>query len=142
MSQPPPLPSIVTKPAPSGPDSGPAIEVSNLFKIYGAKQAVAGLSLSVPRGCFFGFLGPNGAGKTTTIRMMMGLAPPTAGSIKILGHQLPEAGLLREPFIEVRRGIDDNRAAHLVMADTAQLGAENFVLARLRRRQIDPADSR
>jgi ABC-2 type transport system ATP-binding protein len=43
----------------------------------------------VPRSCFFGFLGPNGAGKTTTIRMLMGLAPPTAGEIEILGSQMP-----------------------------------------------------
>jgi ABC-2 type transport system ATP-binding protein len=47
----------------------------------------------VARGCFFGFLGPNGAGKTTTIRMLMGLAPPTAGEIRILGRKIPEEEL-------------------------------------------------
>ncbi len=61
--------------------------------MYGAKAAVDGLTLTVPRGCFFGFLGPNGAGKTTTIRMLMGLAPPTSGAIRILGHPLPEEAL-------------------------------------------------
>jgi ABC-2 type transport system ATP-binding protein len=71
----------------------PAIEVENLRKVYGDKAAVDGLTLSVPRGCFFGFLGPNGAGKTTTIKMLMGLAPPTAGSIRLLGLQMPEQGL-------------------------------------------------
>lgn len=70
-------------------DSSPAIEVQNLRKLYGSKAAVDGLSLSVPRGSFFGFLGPNGAGKTTTIRMLMGLIPPTSGSIEILGLPLP-----------------------------------------------------
>src|SRR5271165_3348472 len=67
-----------------------AIAVHNLRKVYGNKAAVDGLSLEVPRGCFFGFLGPNGAGKTTTIRMLMGLAPPTSGSIQLLGLPMPE----------------------------------------------------
>ncbi len=74
------------------PDS-PAIAVRDLRKMYGNKAAVDGLTLEVPRGCFFGFLGPNGAGKTTTIRMLMGLAPPTSGEIEILGLRLPEQAL-------------------------------------------------
>ncbi len=70
-------------------DLSPAIEVTNLRKLYGEKAAVDGLTLTVPRGCFFGFLGPNGAGKTTTIKMLMGLAPPTSGSISLLGLPMP-----------------------------------------------------
>src|SRR5579883_1704791 len=72
------------------PDVSPAIRVENLRKVYGDKAAVDGLTLSVERGSFFGFLGPNGAGKTTTIRMLMGLAPPTSGSIELLGLSMPE----------------------------------------------------
>lgn len=71
----------------------PAIAVRNLRKVYGKKAAVDGLDLKVPRGCFFGFLGPNGAGKTTTIRMLMGLAPPTSGTIELLGQAMPEHAL-------------------------------------------------
>jgi ABC-2 type transport system ATP-binding protein len=71
----------------------PAIEALELRKVYGDKAAVDGLTLTVPRGCFFGFLGPNGAGKTTTIRMLMGLAPPTSGSIRLLGYSMPDQGL-------------------------------------------------
>ncbi len=71
-------------------DDSPAIQVRDLRKIYGDKAAVDGLTLRVPRGCFYGFLGPNGAGKTTTIRMLMGLAPPTAGEIEMLGLPIPE----------------------------------------------------
>ena len=71
-------------------EPSPAIVVRELRKVYGDKAAVDGLTLSVPRGCFFGFLGPNGAGKTTTIRMLMGLAPPTSGSIEVLGLPMPE----------------------------------------------------
>jgi ABC-2 type transport system ATP-binding protein len=72
------------------PELSPAIEVRELRKVYGAKAAVDGLTLRVERGCFFGFLGPNGAGKTTTIRMLMGLAPPTSGSIEMLGRRVPQ----------------------------------------------------
>jgi len=74
-------------------DTATAIRTHNLRKVYGTKAAVDGLDLDVPRGCFFGFLGPNGAGKTTTIRMLMGLAPPTSGSIELLGLPMPENSL-------------------------------------------------
>src|ERR1022692_3832298 len=70
-----------------------AISVRNLHKVYGTKPAVDGLDLEVPRGSFFGFLGPNGAGKTTTIKMLMGLAPPTSGTIQLLGMPMPERSL-------------------------------------------------
>ena len=70
-----------------------AIEVRDLRKVYGDKAAVDGLTLSVPQGCFFGFLGPNGAGKTTTIKMLMGLAPPTSGSIRLMGLPMPERAI-------------------------------------------------
>lgn len=75
------------------PESSLAIEIRGLRKTYGEKAAVDGLTLKVGRGCFFGFLGPNGAGKTTTIRMLMGLAPPTAGEIRILGREMPAEAL-------------------------------------------------
>jgi ABC-2 type transport system ATP-binding protein len=74
-------------------ESAPAICVRELRKVYADKAAVDGLNLTVERGSFFGFLGPNGAGKTTTIRMLMGLAPPTSGSIEILGYGIPEHSL-------------------------------------------------
>src|ERR1019366_3170890 len=67
-----------------------AIDIRDLRKTYGDKPAVDGLTLRVEQGCFFGFLGPNGAGKTTTIKMLMGLAQPTSGSIELLGHPMPE----------------------------------------------------
>jgi ABC-2 type transport system ATP-binding protein len=75
------------------PDAPAAIEIRDLRKIYGDKAAVDGLTLSVPQGCFYGFLGPNGAGKTTTIKMLMGLAPATSGSIELLGLPMPEHAL-------------------------------------------------
>lgn len=81
----PPLPPPVV--------AGPAIAVRDLRKYYGSKAAVDGLTLQVPRGCFFGFLGPNGAGKTTTIRMLMGVNTPTSGEIEVLGLRMPEQGV-------------------------------------------------
>jgi ABC-2 type transport system ATP-binding protein len=67
-----------------------AIATDNLAKYYAATRAVDGLALRVPRGSVYGYLGRNGAGKTTTIRMLMGLAAPTHGSVNILGKRLPE----------------------------------------------------
>ncbi|HWR53035.1 MAG TPA: ABC transporter ATP-binding protein [Bryobacteraceae bacterium] len=75
------------------PAGAPAISVTELRKVYGDRAAVDGLTLSVPAGTFFGFLGPNGAGKTTTIRMLMGVVPPTSGSIEMLGMPLPECAI-------------------------------------------------
>src|SRR3954453_4479809 len=71
------------------PDLPPAIAVRDLRKVYGNKAAVDGLSLTVPRGSFFGFLGPNGAGKSTTIRMLTGLIPSDSGTIELLGLPMP-----------------------------------------------------
>jgi len=66
-----------------------ALQTNSLVKTYGLgrKQirAVDGLSLNVPEGSIYGLLGRNGAGKTTTIRMAMGLARPTSGSIEVFG---------------------------------------------------------
>ena len=58
-----------------------------LVKRYGETTAVEGLSLAVPEGTVCGLLGPNGAGKTTAIRVLLGLAKPTAGSTTLLGEQ-------------------------------------------------------
>ena len=77
----------------------PAIAVRDLRKVYDGKAAVDGLTLEVAQGSFFGFLGPNGAGKTTTIRMLMGLAEPTSGTIELFGLRLSE-----QP-VEIRRRI-------------------------------------
>src|SRR5258706_4274249 len=74
-------------------DEAAAIEIRDLRKVYGDKAAVDGLTLTVPQGCFFGFVGPNGAGKTTTIKMLMGLAPPTSGTIRLMGLAMPEHAL-------------------------------------------------
>ena len=69
----------------------PAVAISGLTKAYGANLALNRVDLTVPEGSVFGFLGPNGAGKTTTLRILAGLAHPTAGRAKILGHDVVTA---------------------------------------------------
>ncbi len=69
----------------------PAIETYGLTKAFGDRRAVDTLDLAIPQGAIFGFLGPNGAGKTTTMRMLLGLIHPTAGSARILGHDIISA---------------------------------------------------
>ena len=64
------------------------IELENVSRSYGRKEAVKDLSLSIPSGQLFAFLGPNGAGKTTTIKMMVGLLQPSAGVIRIQGEDV------------------------------------------------------
>ncbi len=66
----------------------PVIEVAGLSKRFGATLAVAGIDGVVRAGETVGLLGGNGAGKTTTIAMLLGLLVPTAGSIRILGHDM------------------------------------------------------
>ena len=66
------------------------IEIENVTRRYGAKLAVNGLSLRIPRGELFAFLGPNGAGKTTTIKMMVGLLRPSSGTIRLCGHDVSQ----------------------------------------------------
>src|SRR6516225_10016311 len=63
----------------------PAIRTEGLTKRYGSVDALSGLNLEVAEGEVLGYLGPNGAGKTTTIRLLLGLAQPTAGRAEIFG---------------------------------------------------------
>lgn len=67
---------------------GKAIEVKNLVKKYGTKEAVKGISFEVQDGEIYSLLGVNGAGKTTTIKMLCGLAKPTSGSASVYSHDV------------------------------------------------------
>lgn len=80
-----------------------AIETAGLTRTFGSTRAVDALDLKVERGMFYGFLGPNGAGKSTTIKMLTGLLAPSAGSIRILGHDMarPEEALEAKRHIGV-----------------------------------------
>jgi ABC-2 type transport system ATP-binding protein len=75
--------------------STPAIRTEGLSKRYGSVEALSDLNLEIAEGEVVGYLGPNGAGKSTTIRLLLGLARPTAGRAEIFGldcqHQTAEA---------------------------------------------------
>ena len=62
-----------------------AIEIINLCKNFGEKQAVSSLNMTVPVGAIYGFIGENGSGKSTTEKMLCGLILPTSGTIKLFG---------------------------------------------------------
>jgi len=66
----------------------PAIHTVDLSKRFGSTVALAGLSMTVPRGEIFGFLGPNGAGKTTSVKLLLGLLRPTSGEAWLLGEKI------------------------------------------------------
>ena len=68
-----------------------AVEIKNLSKNFGAKQAVCGLEMTVPMGSIYGFIGENGSGKSTTEKMICGLIPTSGGSIKLYGKDYTDA---------------------------------------------------
>jgi ABC-2 type transport system ATP-binding protein len=116
----------------------PAIAVSGLAKRYGGANggllAVDHISFTVARGEVFGFLGPNGAGKTTTIRMLTGLARPTAGQAQVLGLDLD-----RElPQIKKRIGVvpeASNLYAELTAFDNLLFSMQLYGVPRSERAQ-------
>src|ERR1700761_8731618 len=81
--------------------SDAAIEFLEVYKRYADKTVVDGLSFHVRAGECFGLLGPNGAGKTTTLRMLLGIAAPDAGSIRLCGEPIP----VRSRFARARVGV-------------------------------------
>jgi ABC-2 type transport system ATP-binding protein len=88
-----------------------AIETVDLQKRYETTDALRGLNLRVPRGSIFGFLGRNGAGKTTTIKLLLGMARPTAGQARVLG--LPAEDAASSVSIRQRTGfVDENKALY------------------------------
>jgi ABC-2 type transport system ATP-binding protein len=78
----------------AGVTAEPAVSVRGLSKRYGEVVAIDGLTFTLERGTITGFLGPNGAGKTTTLRLLLGLAEPTAGEALVFGRRYRE---LAEP---------------------------------------------
>src|SRR5438034_3749552 len=65
-----------------------AVKTVELSKRFGKTVALAGLSMTVPRGEVFGFLGPNGAGKTTSVKLLLGLIAPSSGEGWLLGRPI------------------------------------------------------
>lgn len=71
------------------------VETHNLTKEYGKVRCVDSVNMQVSPGAVYGFLGPNGAGKSTTLKMILGLAKPTAGSITLFGIPVNEKNRIK-----------------------------------------------
>ena len=97
-----------------------AIEAEGLVKTFGEVRAVDGIDLAVRTGGVFGFLGPNGAGKTTAIRTLATLLRPTAGTARVLGHDIVrEADAVRSRV---------SLTGQFASVDEDLSGAENLLL--------------
>src|SRR3712207_1367186 len=94
-----------------------ALRFHDVRKRFGAIEALAGLSLAVPRGSFFGLIGPNGAGKTTAFSLACGFLAPDAGELEIVGLRGFSAAALKGRV--------------LAMPQDAQLGRETRCLEHL-----------
>jgi ABC-2 type transport system ATP-binding protein len=75
--------------------ASPAIHCVELSKHYGRTVALAGLTMTMPRGEVFGFLGPNGAGKTTAVKLLLGLVEPSGGEGWVLGKPVGNVPIRR-----------------------------------------------
>jgi ABC-2 type transport system ATP-binding protein len=71
--------------------TAPVLDVEGLEKTYAEVKAVQGLTFQVSPGEVLGLVGPNGAGKTTTLRCLAGILPPSAGRVRVAGHDLAGA---------------------------------------------------
>jgi len=128
-----------------------AVEIFDLEKTYRVgfwrkrqKLALRPLRLTIEQGEVFGFLGPNGAGKTTTLKLLMGLAPPTAGTAQILGMEIHDPRVRAQiGFLPEQPYFYDHLTARELLTYYAQLSgvpaAERFprVAAMLKRVGIE-----
>ncbi|HSK50999.1 MAG TPA: ABC transporter ATP-binding protein [Solirubrobacterales bacterium] len=129
-----------------------AIELSGVVKRFGPITAVNGLDLEVPEGICLGLLGPNGAGKSTTMRLLTGQAIADAGTLRVLGHELPgDSKVARAKMgvvpqldnLDVDVTVEDNLAVYARLYRVEDVGAavdRALDLARLRDRRRDAVD--
>ena len=104
-----------------------AIEIKGLSKNFGQKQAVCGLDMTVPAGAIYGFIGENGSGKSTTEKMICGLIPKSAGSIKLYGkdHTNPDVRAKMGVLIEAPGCFPGLSVWNNMRIQAANLGIEN-----------------
>ncbi|TVP94566.1 MAG: ABC transporter ATP-binding protein [Acholeplasmatales bacterium] len=116
------------------------LEVNNVSKNYGSKEAVKNVSFTIKPGEVYGFLGHNGAGKTSTIKMCTGLLAPTSGTIKVCGYDISRQNLAAKQrigyvpenpylynkltgreFVELVSKVYRKADSHAIQADIAEL---------------------
>ena len=104
-----------------------AIDVTDLRKTYEEVEALRGLTLRVAPGSIFGFLGRNGAGKTTTIKILLGMARPTAGAVRVFGLPADD----RQASVAIRRRVgfvsdDKDLPAGMTVGEAVRFTASFF----------------
>lgn len=99
------------------------IAVTDLRRVYGGDfEAVRGVTFSVGRGELFALLGTNGAGKTSTVELLEGLAPPSGGRVRVLGHDPYEERAAVRPRIGVMLQ-EGGFPSELTVAETVRMWA-------------------
>lgn len=83
------------------------IEIKNLNKSYGKKQALTDVNLNLERGRIVGLLGPNGSGKTTMIKLINGLLTPNSGSITVDGNKIGKESRIAVSYLPDKTYLPD-----------------------------------
>lgn len=106
-------------------DTVHAVRLRDVTRRFGAVEAVRGLDLALRPGEVVAFLGPNGAGKTSTVDMILGLAPPTTGTVEVFG-MAPRAAVARGLVAAVMQtgGLLKDLTVRETVAYTASLFAD------------------
>ena len=104
-----------------------AIEIRNLTKNFGQKQALNGLNMTVPQGAIYGFIGENGSGKSTTEKIICGLVLPSGGEVKLFGRDYKDADVRAKigVLIESPGCFPNYSVWNNMMLQAANLGIEN-----------------
>lgn len=104
-----------------------AIEIRNLIKNFGQKQALRGLDMTVPQGAIYGFIGENGSGKSTTEKIICGLLVPNGGSVKLFGRDYKDADVRSKigVLIEAPGCFPNYSVWNNMMLQAANLGLKN-----------------
>jgi ABC-2 type transport system ATP-binding protein len=116
---------LSTAPAPPYPTldaTAAAIDIRDVSFAYGERQALNGLSLTVPSGSIFGLLGPNGAGKSTLLSLLIGRRVADAGQIVMLGRPLSASLRSRVGMVFQEPSLDP----HMTVRETMQLQGKLF----------------
>ena len=104
-----------------------AIEIRNLQKNFGRKQALCGLDMTVPQGAIYGFIGENGSGKSTTEKIICGLIIPNGGTVKLFGRDYKDADVRSKigVLIEAPGCFPNYSVWNNMMLQAANLGLKN-----------------
>ena len=104
-----------------------AIEIKNLTKNFGQKQALKGLNMTVPAGAIYGFIGENGSGKSTTEKIICGLLHQSSGTVRLYGREHTDADVRAKVgvLIEAPGCFPNYSVWNNMMLQAANLGIEN-----------------